>query len=234
MNTSTVHPPLASGRTTLGSRLRTAVGVVTRRRTYASIVYLLLGLPLGTIWFVVLITGFAVAASLLVVALIGVPLLLALWYAVRLGADVERGVANGLLGCEIERPVRESPTGNLWVRLRAMSADPTRRRELGYLLLRFPVGIATFAAAVTAIAVPLAVAYAPIGARYVDDSYGQWFWGDELFEFTSTSPWSWTLIPLGLLVLIASLHVVNVVATACGRLAAVWLGRPDVSGADLR
>jgi len=66
--------------------------------SYRNIAYLLIGLPLGTIWFTVLVTGVSVALSMLVIALLGIPMLLGLWYVTRSLANVERRVANALLG----------------------------------------------------------------------------------------------------------------------------------------
>lgn len=84
----------------------------------------------------------------------------------------------------------------MWVRLTSMSRKRARWRELGDLLLRFPVGVATVAVAVTAVATPAVVADARIHARYVDDSFGDWFWSTELEHFAARSPWSWFLVPL--------------------------------------
>ena len=55
-----------------------------------------------------------------------------------------------------------------------MTSDRSRWRELGYLVLRFPVGVATFTAAVTALTAPVMVAYAPFQARRVDHPFGDW------------------------------------------------------------
>ena len=221
MNTALDHPTgpyTPTDRRHTASTWRRFSEVVARPRTYANLTYLLLGLPLGTIWFVALVTGVTVAASFVLLALIGIPMLYALWYVVRTFANVERGLANALLECEIPIPPMSSPQrGNVWSRLRTMTAEAHRRRELWFLLLRFPVGVATFAATVTAITVPLTVAIAPISARYVEESFGDWFWSTQLHEFASGSPWSWTLVPIGALMLIISLHVTDALADACGR-----------------
>jgi hypothetical protein len=75
--------------------------VVTERRTYATLVYLLAGLPLGIVWFTMVVTGVSVGVSMLAVALLGVPILLGLWYGMRACANVERAAANALLGCDL-------------------------------------------------------------------------------------------------------------------------------------
>ena len=162
---------------------------------------------------------------MLVVALLGIPMLWACGTSFRAFANVERGVANALLGVQIPyAPMRPTDRGNLWVRLRSISREPDRRRELGYLMMRLPAGIATFATAVTALTVPVVVAYAPISARFVDDSFGDWLWASELHDFASSSPWSWALVPVGVAALVAAVHLLDALAAACGRWAAAWLG----------
>ena len=70
------------------SQLRRWFGVVTAARTYRNLAFLLLGLPLGTLWFTLVVTGVTVSASMIVVALIGIPMLLGMWYVTRaLGYD---------------------------------------------------------------------------------------------------------------------------------------------------
>jgi hypothetical protein len=201
-------------------------GVAARAQSYRNIAYLLLGLPLGTLWFSVLVTVASVSVSMLVVALLGIPMLIGMWYAVRAFANVERSAANVLLGGHIAHaPVAAGVKGNLWVRLRAMSRDRDRWRELGYLMLRFPAGIATFTAATAALAAPLWVVWAPFHARLVDDHpFGDWA-GSSRLEDLTTSPWSWLLVPLGVALLFVAFHAMNALARACGRWTTAWLGR---------
>ena len=150
--------------------MRRFFGVVAQPQSYRNLGYLLLGLPLGTLWFTVLITGLSVAVSMLVVALLGIPMLLGMWYVIRAFANVERATPTCCSVRHLARaPMRSTHRGNLWVRLRSMTSERDRWRELGYLMLRFPAGIATFTVAVTALAAPVIVAYAPIYARYVGD-----------------------------------------------------------------
>jgi Putative sensor/2TM domain len=190
--------------------------------------YLLLGLPLGTLWFSLLVTGFSVGLSLLVVALAGIPILIGVWYGVRMFANVERSAASGLLGLELPAAAMAGPSGNLWVRLKLLSTDRARWRELGFLFLRFPVGIATFTAAVTLVAAPLAIAWAPFEFWIDDDpEWGDWTFSTEVQDLASTYPWSWLLVPLGLLLLVASFHVINLLADACGRWTSAALGSSE-------
>lgn len=229
MSTTTVSPsttPLDTPSTNRTSPVRRFFGVVCRPRSYRSISYLLLGLPLGTIWFAVLVSGLSVAVSMLIVALLGIPMLLAIWYVTRWFANLERSTANVLLGQHLApAPMAAPDHGNLWARLRTMTSERDRWHELGYLLLRFPVGIATFTAAVTALSTPVLVAYAPFVARYGDDHpFGDWSQSSRIEDVASSSPWSWFLVPLGFVMLFASFHLMNLLARACGRWTAGWLG----------
>jgi hypothetical protein len=206
------------------SPARRFFGVVARPQSYRNIAYLLIGLPLGTLWFSALVGLLSVGASMLVVALLGIPLLLGTWYAVRAFANVERGVASALLAQPVaQAPMAAGVSGNPWVRLRDMSRERARWREFGYLMLRFPAGVATFTVAVTALTVPVMLAYTPIYARVADESFGDWFWSSELQDFASGNPWSWTLLPVGLTMLFAGFHALNGLANACGRWTTAWL-----------
>lgn len=228
MNTMTVPqqqvptPTRRPGRT---SPLRRIFGVVTQPQSYRNIGYLLLGLPLGTAWFTVLVSGYTTAISIVVVALLGIPMLVGMWYLTRAFANVERSTANVLLGRQLApAPMAAPHQGNLWVRLRSMSNERDRWRELGYLLLRFPVGIATFTAAVTAITTPFMVAYAPFLVRYGsnDHPFGDWAQSSRMEDIASSS-WAWLLVPLGVALLVAAFHLMNALARSCGRWTAAWL-----------
>lgn len=211
-----VHDPASGAHR--ASVVRRFFGVVARPDSYRNIAYLLLGLPLGTVWFTAIVTAVSTAASMVVVALVGIPMLVATWYLTRASANVERGVANWLLHTHVPyAPIASPHRGNFWVRLRAMSREPDRWREVGFLVLRFPAGIATFTAAVTALSAPLWIAWAPFHARIVHDApFGTWF-GSWRLEDVTESPWAWFLVPLGLLLLVVAFHALNGLARACAR-----------------
>lgn len=213
-------PDAGTGRT---APLRRFFGVVAQPDSYRNIAFLFLGLPLGTIWFSVLVAGVSVAVSVIVVALIGIPMLFGLWYVTRAFANVERGVANALLHQRLSlAPMNAPQRGNVWVRLRSMTRDRDRWRELGYLMLRFPAGVATFTAAVTALVTPFLVAYAPIVAHHDEEPFGDWALSSRMVDVAS-SPWAWLLVPLGVMLLIVSFHLLNALARVCARWAAASL-----------
>ena len=187
-------------------------GVVARPRSYSNILYLLLGLPLGTLYFTVLVTGFSLGLGLMVLALIGIPILIGLWYATNAFMQLERAVAVGLVGVDIE-PVDPLPAwpGGLWAHFKSLMAHAPTWRGIVYLLLRFVAGVGTFTIAVTLVSTSLAMTFAPVYMWTSDDlTWGSWtfdpFW------------WSFALVPVGFVLTFVSLHAMNALATVC----AMW------------
>jgi hypothetical protein len=104
-----------------------------------------------------------------------------------------------------------------------MWREPDRWREVGFLFLRFPAGVATFTLAVAALAVPVIVVVSPLTARLGGEHpFGDWSHSATVEDLTS-SAWSWLLVPLGALLLVGALHLLNLVADGCRRWAAAWL-----------
>ncbi len=186
-------------------------GVITRRRSYLNLLYLLLGLPLGTLYFTVLVTGFSLGLGLMVLALIGIPILIGLWYVVNAFMQLERAAAVGLVGVDMP-PVDPLPKwpGGLWQHFKDLMGHTPTWKGIVYLLLRFAVGVATFTIAVTLVATSLGMTFAPVYMWTSDDlTWGSWtfdpFW------------WSFLLVPVGIVLTFVSLHVMNALATVCAQ-----------------
>jgi hypothetical protein len=186
-------------------------GVIAEPASYRNILYLLLGLPLGTLYFTVIVTGLSLGVGIMVLALLGIPLLIGLWYLNRAFMRVERGLAVGLLGEQID-PVPPTPAwpGGLWRHFKAVIADRYGWKGMLYLLLRFPVGIFTFTLAVTLVSTSLGLTFAPT-----------YMWTGTDIEWFGTTvdpyPWSFALVPIGIALTFVSLHAMNALAGACGR-----------------
>ncbi len=186
-------------------------GVIVRPRSHLNLLYLLLGLPLGTLYFTVLVTGFSLGIGLMVLALIGIPILIGLWYVVHVFMQLERAMAVGMVGVDIA-PIDPPPAwpGGLWRHFKRCMGHAPTWKGIAYLLLRFPVGIATFTTAVTFIATSLAMTFAPVYTWTADDqTWGSWtfdpFW------------WSFLAIPVGIVLVFVSLHLMNALATVCAK-----------------
>jgi hypothetical protein len=126
------------------------------RRTYRVAAYLLLGLPLGVLDVVLLVTGLSLGLGLLI-TLLGVPVLVATLLLARMLASFERRLAWSLLDAPMPRGDRVGveSEGGLWRRLRALVAGSRTWWEVGFLLLRLPLGVLDFAVVVTVVALAL-------------------------------------------------------------------------------
>jgi signal transduction histidine kinase len=144
-------------------------------RGLADFVYVSAGVPLGIAWLVALVTMIAVGVSLAILT-IGIPLLAITMMIWRWGADTERQRAALVLGAPIPRPRRDAPASNRFLdRWLARMRDRSTWRDLGYMLLLGPVGIAAgtisialWSAAFAALASPAVAAGAPDGSLLDD------------------------------------------------------------------
>ncbi|SEF92099.1 Signal transduction histidine kinase [Thermomonospora echinospora] len=116
--------------------------------TWRAAVYLATSLGFGLAWFVFLVVGLALSAGLLVIW-VGVPLLAAVMLIWRGGAMLERRLLRAGFGVTVPDPYRPMPpSSGLLRRWRAMATDPATWKDLAYLGLRFPIGIAEFVVSV--------------------------------------------------------------------------------------
>ncbi len=208
-------------------------------RTYLRIAYLLIAFPLATAYFVVVVTGLTTGLGLAIV-FIGLPLL-----ALTLGAWVmfgrlERVLAIHMLGARVgpTSPIR--PAGSTLAQSATrMLADPVTWKSLAYVLLEFPFAIFSFTLTIVMLTTSVAFAVTPIAwavAWLIDpgfpvdafqDSTG--FFGP---RFAHAAPPEQALVLLGtaifgLLLLAASIALLNGIAIAWGRFAGLMLGADE-------
>jgi signal transduction histidine kinase len=168
---------------------RTLVDPVTYRR----LAYLLLGMPLGIMWFVALVTLWSLSFGLIVTPMV-IPVLLALACVTYGIANVEAELARSLLGVNVHAPALPGPGGTWRARLRALFGGGFWRAQ-GYIWTRwflgFPAGAVMFgllATAVSMIVGPLWIPFLP----HSSDVYGL---------HVHTLLQSLVLVPVGLVLL---------------------------------
>lgn len=121
-----------------------ASSVVLNRQSYINIVYLLLSFFLGLAYFIVLVTGFAVGMSTLVVW-IGVPILFATVWLCRQLAAFERALAMRMLGVQIApMSIHSSRRAGWWRTFQELLSSAMTWKALAYLFLKFPLGLCCF------------------------------------------------------------------------------------------
>ena len=193
-------------------------GVAARRETYLSITYLLLSFPLGTAYFVFLVTGLLLGLSLLIIW-IGIPILLFMivaWWGL---VVFERQLAIWLLHVDIPPISRDTASGqSAWVRLKVHLSNPLTWKGLAYLFARFPLGIFSFVVAFTLIALTGALVFAPLTYTNPESQMYIFSWQiDTLNEAVICS-----IVGLG--VGLISMHLMNGLAFVSGRFTSLMLG----------
>lgn len=196
-------------------------------RTWAALAYSLLAFPLGIFYFVFLVTGLPLAVGLLIVW-VGIPIL-ALVFAGSWGFAVfERETANLMLGARVPpmgpRPEAE-PGRTVLERIGDHLANRVTWTSFVFLLLKFPLGIASFVAMVTALASSVAFLAAPLVYRHA--GYGVRFEMDGTLWRVDTLGEALLCAVFGAFLLLVSLVVARGLGVLWGRLAAVMLGSTE-------
>jgi signal transduction histidine kinase len=187
-------------------------------RTYGRILYLLLALPLGVVWFTVLVTaistGFGTA-----ITLVGVPILIGTLWAWRWMAEAERKLHRRLTGVEIPSPYRPDPVGGRWwQRVAARVSDPATWKDLAFLLLQLPAGIVSFTVAVVVLGTGIATLAAPTFFWALPDGT----WGGPVQIDTLGEALAW--MPLGALILFLGIPALGALGRLYGWIASQLLG----------
>jgi len=193
-------------------------------RTWLAMTSHLAGLFMGLLVMVVIVTGLSLGFSLLVLALVGLPLLgltlrLAGWFG-----TAERSRIGLMLGARIPAWPAEARAGYRWgvvPRWRIFTERATWG-EIGYSLLRLPVSavtltfsVAAWAAGVVLLTLPLYDEYLPSGGASV---------GDVVLKGTPTMTAS---AVIGLLVLLIAPQVTRGLGNADAKMSRWLLGPPS-------
>jgi signal transduction histidine kinase len=128
-------------------------------------IFMMLSFAIGLFTFVTLVsllsTGLAMTFSVFM-AIVGIPLLgvtALIWMVLGHG---ERIRMHALAGVHIPSPYRPLPEGSFSERAKAFFKDGALWRDLLYLALLFPIGLAQFVFAVVGVSVPLSMIATPI------------------------------------------------------------------------
>lgn len=218
------------------------LGVVTSVQTYKNLLYLALTFPLGLFYFVLLATGVPLGVGLLSVV-VGLPVLIGILVVSDRLLVFERWLARRLLGTSI--PLEREREIDDWRDLvRQPVTDLGTWIGVGYLAVKFVVGLATFVVLTVLFVLVASLLLAPLyydttsfgisltGPIQFSLSYVVQFWDGAAvitLPFTITS-WQvttlWEAVTVsagGALLGIVSLHGCNLLARVQGWLAALAL-----------
>lgn len=178
-------------------------GVVADPRAYAALVYLLLSLVTGTVYFT-LVTALLPTSLALVPIGVGLLLLLVFFAMVRAISLAEGRVVESLLGVRMpRRPRAVVREGNLGDRIMHWLTDWRTWTSMLYMLLQLPLGVVYFTLTVTALALSATGVVYPIVQLFTDYPLVQW--GGYGYML---APWATPLvIATGLLGFVLTLHL---------------------------
>lgn len=213
-----------------------------RRQTYLNLFYLILMIPLGTVYFTLLLTGFSAGIPLLIIAIGVAILVLTLIMAVVL-ARFERWLVSLLLGVDL--PPAATVDLALWDRLKALVTDFGTWKAVAYLFSEFFYGTIVVGLFGSLVATGVSFTFAPfyykhvpvaaygpfrIGALRLDFVFG---WDNLVVGLNTTfriGLWQLQSLPaailvacLGIVLLVLLFPLVNVLASVWGRYATVML-----------
>ncbi|HEV7980102.1 sensor histidine kinase [Amycolatopsis sp.] len=139
-------------------------------RGVRALAYLLTSLVLGPATFVWAVVT-TLVSGVLSFTYLAPPTFLTVTWVTRWIARLERLRAALVLGKAIEAPYPPLPAGNPWVRGRALVREPATWRDLAWLLLLFPLGLAGALSGVVVAVVDLATIVAPVWLWSVPNPY---------------------------------------------------------------
>ncbi len=198
--------------------------VMGNGQAYLNLIYLGAAFPLGVFYFVFLVSGISTGISLAIIW-VGIPILLLAGIGWWLLARFERFMAINLLKEDVPEMTRPtSSSDDLWMRYKGYFTNPVTWKSLLYLLMKFPLGIATFVILITLVSLTLAflsmpftynsVAYFPAGI-----SFGL---GLPVWQIDSLSD-ALLCVVIGLLLWPATLHITNGLAWVHAKFARMML-----------
>ena len=193
------------------------------KKFFPNLVYLLLALPLGILYFVILVTGYALGAGL-IITLVGIPILVTMIFVTYLLGDLDRAMTSKLLGVKIAKPEAkpakdDSARSILVTQLRSLEFW----KEFIYLLLKMPLGVIAFTVTIVLISLSLGLLAAPFILTYVPEAQMMLWNGfvvDTMQEALMTSV-------VGLILGVISVLLINGFANALGFISVWALGKGE-------
>jgi hypothetical protein len=190
---------------------RRVFGVVVDPAVYKALLYMILSLATGIVYFTIVVTGVSTAGGMLVL-IIGIPLFLLVLGLVRGMALLESRMVEGLLGTRMPRRERAEPPKATWQqRIWFWVKDGRTWASMAYMILMLPLGIAYFTIAVTGLAAGVGLIVSPLGV-----------WGDDARFWWNGTEHTWGVMPhwamplavlAGIVVVLLWMHVIR------------WIGR---------
>lgn len=216
--------PAGLGKSHAGNRsvLSRFFGVFADARAWGALLYLILSLGTGIIYFTWAVTGISLSFGLLVL-IVGIPFAVLFLLSIRGIAFVEGRLVEALLGVRMpRRRMFSDDSKGFWTRIKDLFAQRITWTALAYCILQLGLGIAYFTAFVVLVGLSLYLILLPItvGALHMPAYI---ILGDT--EYLATG-WSIPIFfVLGVLLLPVTLHLAKLVGRGHAALAKFMLVR---------
>ncbi|HEY1834536.1 MAG TPA: sensor domain-containing protein, partial [Solirubrobacteraceae bacterium] len=142
--------------------------------TYRSLLYLVSAIPLGTVWFAVLVGVWVTCASVAFTPLV-VPALIATAALTRGMAAIEASMARELLGADARAPRAVGDVAGFWARFRTRLGAGFWRAQ-AFLTLRWAIGFPLGVTFVAVLASEVGAIFAPVWVPYSHGGADLGFW----------------------------------------------------------
>lgn len=207
---------------TVGGRSVTStIGVVADVQTYKNLLYLLLSFPLGMVYFIFLTVGLSLGAALSVLV-VGIGILFVVVLGSRVLASFERWLANTLLGTNLAAPNDITPAddGSLIDTGVAYLSAASTWKGMGYLVLKFPLGLLSFILLVGMLGTAIELLVAPVAPGLLGVQVND----VEIASLVETPAEMAGGVVVGLVLGFVSLHVLNAFARVTRQVTVALLG----------
>jgi Putative sensor len=183
-----------------------------------SLAYLVMNLPIGIGAFVFVVASVSVGVGTVVIW-VGVAVLAVAMLVMRGLTTLERARVHAMLGTYIASPYRPLPRRGRWT---SRVKDPATWKDMAYLVLLLPMGIAEFTIVVVLWSSGLYLAGLPLFSHWLP-----YDWHPVMWDHVIVSDSWWGTLPyagLGVLILVLAIIVTNALGTAHAVYARAMLG----------
>lgn len=188
--------------------------VIAKRKTYKNLLFVLTTFLLSNFYFIFFTTGFSLSFGLSFI-IIGVPLFVLFLFAARSAGSLDIVVMNYLLDAGIT-DVQSRQSVNFWESVRSVIADDITWKRLVYIFVKYPIDILLFTVTTTMIGSSLGMILVPILHTFDIFIFNLPGW----IYYNLSTP---VIVFLGIFLLIASFHVLNLLTSAYQQAASYFL-----------
>lgn len=214
-------PPKRPPAKSIGERI---FGVFAEARSYGALIFMVLSLPLGILYFVWAMVGVSLSAGFSIL-IFGFLFFLLFMSTVRAVALMECRIVETLLGERMpRRPAFVTPQGSWWEKVKFWITDSRTWLTIFYMILRLPLGVIYFTAAAILLSLALGLLVAPFAQIFVPYPILNFF-GTGYYLPLWAFPFLWLAGAFDLLLLI---HLARAIGRWHAGLAKTMLVRPAV------